>query len=320
MLRRALPWALAAPWVAWALARTLSADAIGHPVVAAMAYTPYAAALSPVPILAALLLGSRAAAVVAALAAAALAVAVAPRALDGPQPERRPDGPALTVMTANVLHGQADMAAVMRLVREHRVDVLSVQELTPEGLARLDAAGAAQALPGRTTEPAPGARGSGLLARRALRPVRRQAPAGAAQPEALVAVRGAPPVRMKTVHPPPPISRAAARTWRAALRAIPGSDGRGDVRIVAGDFNATLDHRELRRLLDRGYTDAADATGSGLVTTWPVLGRRRALPIAIDHVLVDRRVRVDEVVVERVPGTDHKAVIARLTLPRPQAR
>ena len=54
MLRHALPWALAAPWVAWALARTLSLDAAGHPVVGALAYTPYAAALSPLPVVAAL--------------------------------------------------------------------------------------------------------------------------------------------------------------------------------------------------------------------------------------------------------------------------
>jgi endonuclease/exonuclease/phosphatase (EEP) superfamily protein YafD len=83
---------------------------------------------------------------------------------------------------------------------------------------------------------------------------------------------------------------------------------------VAGDFNATLDNRELRRLLDRGCADAAERAGAGLRATCSPRPRR-ALPIVIDHVLVDRRVRVRHVTVEDIPGSDHRAVIAELTLP-----
>ena len=76
---------------------------------------------------------------------------------------------------------------------------------------------------------------------------------------------GAPPVRVKAVHPAPPVNaRRRARSGASALAALPGADGRGDVQILAGDFNATLDHAELRALLDRGYIDAADAVGEGL--------------------------------------------------------
>ena len=91
--------------------------------------------------------------------------------------------------------------------------------------------------------------------------------------------------------------------------------GRGDGRILAGDFNATLDHPELRALLDRGYVDAADAAGAGLKPTWPAPPRKRALPLTIDHILVDRRVRVERVTVVRIPRSDHRAVIAVLRLP-----
>ena len=140
---------------------------------------------------------------------------------------------------------------------------------------------------------------------------------GAAQPEAVLEVRGAPPVRIKAVHPRPPVSSTAAPEWRALIARMPGSDSQGDVRVLAGDFNATLDHPELRALLDRGYTDAADAAGTGLKPTWPAPPRsRRALPLTIDHVLVDRRVRVERVTVVRIPHSDHRAVIAVLRLPR----
>jgi endonuclease/exonuclease/phosphatase (EEP) superfamily protein YafD len=122
-------------------------------------------------------------------------------------------------------------------------------------------------------------------------------------------------VRLKAVHPAPPVNASAAPTWQDALAAHPGSDGRGNVRILAGDFNATLDHAELRKLLGRGYVDAADAVGKGFVWTWPAL-RRRALPITIDHVLVDERVEVEKVTVVRVPRSDHRAVIAVLRLPK----
>jgi endonuclease/exonuclease/phosphatase (EEP) superfamily protein YafD len=139
---------------------------------------------------------------------------------------------------------------------------------------------------------------------------------GHAEPEVVVRVDGAPPVRVKAVHPAPPVNPTAAPFWQDALAALPSSDGRGDVQILAGDFNATLDHAELRDLLGRGYTDAADAVGKGLVWTWPARRRGRALPLTIDHILVDKRVEVERVEVVRVPRSDHRAVIATLRLPR----
>ena len=142
-------------------------------------------------------------------------------------------------------------------------------------------------------------------------------PPGAAQPEAVVTVRGAPPVRIKAVHPRPPVSRAAEPEWRSALAALPGADKRGDVQILAGDFNATLDHPEFRGLLDRGWIDAADSAGAGWRPTWPAPPRSgRSLPLTIDHVLVDRRVHVERVTVVDIPHSDHRAVIAVLRLPR----
>jgi endonuclease/exonuclease/phosphatase (EEP) superfamily protein YafD len=248
-------------------------------------------------------------ALVAGVAALVLALAVAPRAIAGSEPDAR--GPRLTVMTANVYEGRGDARALMTLVRRYHVDVLSLQELTPGELARLDAAGAAELLPGRVTEPRDGADGSGLLARVPLRPAA-SADAGVhAQPAA--ALMGKPPVVVTAVHPAPPLSRSREDGWADALDALPGAEA-SRLRILAGDFNATLDHRALRGVLGRGYADAADRAGTGLRATWPAV-RRRSLPITIDHVLVDRRVRVEAVHVAVVPGSDHRAVIVTLRLP-----
>ena len=132
-----------------------------------------------------------------------------------------------------------------------------------------------------------------------------------AQPAARLAV--VPPVTITAVHPAPPINAAREDGWTQALEALPDAED-GQLRILAGDFNATLDHRALRGVLGRGYADAADRAGAGLRPTWPAV-RRRALPITIDHVLVDRRIRVEAVHVAAVPGSDHRAVIVELRLP-----
>lgn len=313
MTRRVLAALVAAPWVLWALGRTLGLDG-GHPFVAAMSYTPYAAASSPLPVVAALVLRRRITAAVAGLAAGALALAVVPRAVPGGEPDVA--GPRLTVMTANLFKGHADPDAVVALARRYDVDVLSLQELTPASLARLDGAGMLRLLPNRAAVPREGASGTALLSRLPLRALPGRDAGDHAQPQARLALQGAPPVLLTAVHPAPPISAESEDGWQRALEALPPATDDA-VRILAGDFNATLDHRALRGVLDRGYADAAERAGTGLRPTWPAI-RRGVPPITIDHVLVDRHVRVESVRVAPLPGSDHRAVIAQLRLPAGQ--
>jgi endonuclease/exonuclease/phosphatase family metal-dependent hydrolase len=294
----------ALPWIGWAFLRTLGVE-LPFPLVAAIAFTPYAALTSPAPVVLALVLRRKGVAIVSAVAALALAFAMVPRAVAGPQPEA--EGPRLVVMTSNLWLGRANVPAVLRIAREHDVDVLSVQELRPKMLPRFET----DQFPHRILLPDSGAAGAGLLSRYPL-----ASAGGELQPEAVFEVEGAPPVRIKAVHPRPPVTREAAPDWRRKLAALPSADERGDVQLLAGDFNATLDHAEFRALLDRGWTDAADAAGEGWTPTWPAGTKSdRALPLTIDHILVDRRVRVEKVTVVDVPRSDHRAVIAVLRLP-----
>jgi hypothetical protein len=59
---------------------------------------------------------------------------------------------------------------------------------------------------------------------------------------------------------PPATSPAQVRSWEQDLAALPAPEP-GVLRVLAGDFNATLDHVAFRTLLDRGYVDAARAAG-----------------------------------------------------------
>jgi endonuclease/exonuclease/phosphatase (EEP) superfamily protein YafD len=71
----------------------------------------------------------------------------------------------------------------------------------------------------------------------------------------------------------------------------------------------------MRDLIATGYRDAADIMGDGFVTTWPYDGTRLP-PVTIDHVLADRRIGVRGFEALRLPGSDHRPILATLLLPR----
>jgi endonuclease/exonuclease/phosphatase (EEP) superfamily protein YafD len=169
-------------------------------------------------------------------------------------------------------------------------------------------------LPHRVSRPRADAGGTGLYARRRL--VRRPPPpTSAATSAALLSVPGAPPAELFAVHPAAPVSASETAKWTHDLDVLPPAASPGALRILAGDFNATLDHHALRRLISTGYEDAAEEAGKGLVPTWPA-GRRIPPLITIDHVLADVRCGVRSLTVVPIPGSDHRGVLAVLTLPR----
>ncbi|HLM31474.1 MAG TPA: endonuclease/exonuclease/phosphatase family protein [Solirubrobacterales bacterium] len=102
-------------------------------------------------------------------------------------------------------------------------------------------------------------------------------------------------------------------SWESDIEALPGAV-EAPLRVLLGDFNATLDQEAFRDLLDRGYADVGSTLGDGLTPTWPT---NRIFPplVTIDHVLADERIGIDDYSVHDIPGSDHRAVFAELTLP-----
>jgi endonuclease/exonuclease/phosphatase family metal-dependent hydrolase len=133
-------------------------------------------------------------------------------------------------------------------------------------------------------------------------------------PQAMVRVPGTRPIQVTSVHPQPPADEEDTAAWKQGLQNLPSTGG-ATIHLLVGDFNSTLDFSELRDVIARGYADAADQTGAGLIPTWHAGHVWPPWPVTIDHVLVDRRVAVDDVSVHDLPGSDHRAVFARLTLP-----
>lgn len=310
--RSLIAWLLVLPVAGWVVLRTFGLEE-GWPVVPLLAYTPLAVAGALAVAVAAALLRRRVPALVAVALTATLAAFVAPRALGGPSAAEGGSGPRLTVLTANLYQQPRAARGIAAVVRRERPDVVSLQEVTPRVAAALEAAGLRRLLPERVQDVRRGGFGSAVYARMPL--ARGKAEDGQTVTAARLRPRGAPAVELLAVHPRAPLREANMDEWRADLRALPPATPRGAVRILAGDFNATLDHAELRRVLDRGYEDAADEVGHGLRATWPS-NRRFPPPVTIDHVLVDARCGVHDVEVIDVPGSDHRAVLAEVELPR----
>jgi endonuclease/exonuclease/phosphatase (EEP) superfamily protein YafD len=308
-----LLWLSVLPGLAWAVIR-LGGWERGA-LVQLFAFTPYVAAWSVLPVIIALTARRRLAAGVAAVAFALLAVAVLPRAL--PDGDRGPqNGVALHVMTSNMLFGNADAATIVRLVREHDVAVLAVQEFSPNAQGTLAAAGLGELLPYSSLGAEPGASGSGLYSRYPITdPGVRRTGGGFNQAYGTLRPPGAAAVTVESAHPLAPYAVGVVDDWRADLRAEPRTDPAGVPRILLGDFNSTLDHQPLRDLIAHGYVDAADAAGKGLIGTWGPYDGDPLPPVTIDHVLADRRLGVGAVSVHDIPDSDHRTIIATLRLP-----
>jgi len=217
----------------------------------------------------------------------------------------------LTVMTTNLQFGNGDAATVARAISDHDVDLLSVQELTDQGVANLVAAGISAELPYRMVRPHEGAAGTGLWSRYPI--------SDRDETDDLIfenlSVRVAAPTGTLTflaMHPTPPSlsdGNARALIFDGTRDFIAQTQGPA---IAAGDFNATRDNVPLRELEAIGFLDAATAAGAGMVRTWP----NDLSPIpplaALDHVLTRDTPPAASVVVLEIPNTDHRDDIARL--------
>jgi endonuclease/exonuclease/phosphatase family metal-dependent hydrolase len=297
------------------VARLTAADRVGllePAAVPLLALTPQVAAGAGV---AALLLGGKGPSATAALAGAALAAVAAPRAIPRRQPPA--EGPVLRILTMNLLYGRAAGGAIVDLVRRARVDVLFLQELTDDAVTRLQRAGLSELLPGEMRDSwRYRYRGSGIYARYPLTDGLTIGQTFASQPTARLDLPGGSSVQLVCVHPHPPFppwSRPAAPRWRGELAALPPP---GDPPVIlAGDYNATLDHAQFRRVLRLGHVDAASQVGNGLAPTWGPEPSGRPALLAVDHILVDPRCAVLATSAHPLPGSDHRALYAEIRLP-----
>src|SRR3954447_7610978 len=122
-----------------------------HAMVVLLAGTPYAAGGGALLVLFAMLFRRWAVAVVALAFTACLVAAIAPRAFTAPRPLGT--GPTVRVLSLDLAQGRADAATVVSLIRDQRVDVVALQELTPASATALNAAGLSAEMPNQLFAP-----------------------------------------------------------------------------------------------------------------------------------------------------------------------
>jgi endonuclease/exonuclease/phosphatase (EEP) superfamily protein YafD len=283
------------------------------PFVDAVAWRPHSALLTAA---VAALFATRPAGRPTALALGAVAAAglagVAVRAVPRPAPPGAPDD--LTVLAANVLCGRADTGALASLLEREMPDLVALPESGHDFRDKLmplvtslgyrswvstepgvpDGYGVTLLVSERagdvTVERGPGMRGRSVRATGGILGER----------------------SFYAVHPEAPIGRRKTAVWGRDLADLARWTASTVAPIVAGDFNATLDHASFRAALG-GCRSAAAGTGRGLVATFPSMWPRR-FGIQIDHVLVPAGTATTRFEVLDVDGSDHRAVLASIRL------
>ncbi|HRV60170.1 MAG: endonuclease/exonuclease/phosphatase family protein [Solirubrobacterales bacterium] len=304
----AICWTLAGFFMLWAILRIGGLER-GYPLVQMVAYTPYVLMLSLLALLVVVLCRRWLAAGFLAIAVIALALAVLPRAIGGP--ESMPGARPVRILTFNLAKSKAETRAVVEEAARREVDLIFLQELTRKKARELNRAGLGSSYPHQVMSFSE-KYGNGIWSRWPL--IRRESLPVKEQPRADVRVPDSIPIEVVSAHPTAPIHRSDMGLWERDYGVFPPAFSAGIPIVLAGDFNATLDHANLRNVIDTGYRDAAEVIGDGLAPTWPSTIQFPP-PVTIDHVLAEKGIAFSQYDVVKIPGSDHKAIFTEILLP-----
>jgi endonuclease/exonuclease/phosphatase (EEP) superfamily protein YafD len=247
-----------------------------------------------------------------------LAVGVAmtvPRTQADPLPS---GGRSMTVLAVNTLDGSADVVELVELVRRERPDLGALIEVGPWYRDRI--APLVEPL-GYRLVTATGTDSDGVtdvfgvtaLVAAHLGDVTVTVDETRPFPSVGIAGGGLGAMRFVAYHAVAPRPGDVSQ-WSTDLGELTRYCAGGTPTIVAGDFNATLDHSRLRDVT-AGCSDAAAQRGQGLVPTWPTW-----MPdwfgAQIDHVLVTPPIAAEDFAVHELAGSDHRALVVRLRVPQ----
>ncbi|MCW0212428.1 MAG: endonuclease/exonuclease/phosphatase family protein [Pseudonocardia sp.] len=239
-----------------------------------------------------------------------------------PRIRTRPAAPgpaALTILSANVLGGRADTGELAALIARERPDLVALPEAGVDFRDKLMPL--LEGLGYRSwVSTGPGVRdihGVALLASERAGGLRVRSGPEMRAPhlEATGGILGA--RTFYAVHTAAPMNPRRAARWAGDLAHVARWTRQPVPPIVAGDFNATLDHSHMRAALG-GCRSAVLGTGKGLVGTF-----HSAVPawvgIQIDHVLVPEATGTTRFEVLDLSGTDHRALLVELSPGSPRS-
>jgi endonuclease/exonuclease/phosphatase (EEP) superfamily protein YafD len=218
------------------------------------------------------------------------------------------------VATANLYAYNARMPELARELRGLDAEVLALEELTPEWMAVLEREGVFERYPHRVAVPREDCFGIALFAHAPIVEHEVIDFSGVPLIRATVVLDGRE-VDVYAIHTLPPRTSAYASVWSEQMEALAARVAAADRPVIlAGDLNASPYGRTYRALLaETGLRGAHEVMGRGLATTWPN-GAMRIPPMRLDHVLVSREIAIAGVREGTGAGSDHRPVIAELTV------
>ena len=225
-------------------------------------------------------------------------------------------GSSLVIGSCNVERGTTAAEAIAGTLLAADVDVLLVQEYTPDLATAFRSTGLLAAYPHVREDPDEGWFGAAILSRHPILTSERRELGQRPMTLATLDVDGEQ-VVVVNVHTQAPIYGRDVTPWRTAFLDLTAVAREAEgLLVMAGDWNATLRHQPLRRLLRTGIVvDAHLASRRRRVPrTWPT-GRRHPPLLCLDHMLISPLIEVTAAAALPIAGTDHKALRIALRLP-----
>jgi len=221
----------------------------------------------------------------------------------------------LDVVAANLMWPNKRIAQVIDALRAADPDVIAFEELSPSSREQLERA--LTAWPARVISPPPdqwsdGTWGIGLFSKLPLQQVRLVPVGDSYAPliEAQVDCDGRR-LTLRVVHVPRPGRLHHLERRESTLDALEHELQWNESCVLLGDLNTTSNSPAFDDLLERtGLRDSR--RGFGRQPSWTLHQLVLPLSIAIDHVLVGSALAVVERETLTLPGSDHRAVRARI--------
>lgn len=214
------------------------------------------------------------------------------------------------VAAANINAGNTRIDELAESLLALDADVLAITELTMAGQRALTDAGIEDEYPYRIDDARPGWFGTAIHSRFPIEDSEVLDIVDIPMSRATLSV-GDQAVELVAVHTRQPLSALPALRDQLGVLGDFATSVDGPV-VLAGDFNATRQHAPFRALLETGLRDAHQERGRGDARTWPV-GRRMPTFALLDHVLVSEELIVHDIREVTLPGSDHRAVVSRIS-------
>ncbi|MBO6003555.1 MAG: endonuclease/exonuclease/phosphatase family protein [Aeriscardovia sp.] len=241
----------------------------------------------------------------------------------------------LTVMTLNCRYGRADAKAIEEFAQKEGVDVLALQEVSPE---LQEKASLFSRFPYQVSGGESGEDNGGfnmVLSRvRPIGSMRSSVDLAAARCPAMKFDFEGKVLLIASVHPKSPHRGGDFWGWGvnhlASFLCYLGKDVKmpkmcpslpisepfanreADFVVAMGDMNSSIDLPSFRAVLRSGMKDSSMDVHTGLHPTFPATWKGWHQTLELDHVLHSCGLKSYKVKTKKIPGTDHLALVSRL--------